>query len=465
VCERQEDWDCVLSNYQLALGSLTGEDKARAHAGLAAGHMRADRYPDAAEHARAAVDLHPALAPAHVVLADALVRLKSPDAVAAARAATEAAPESAVAHAALGEALVAARQYDAAEAPLRQAIALDATRASTFANLAQVLDARGDAEGVIDATSKALAIDPSLRSLFALRGRAHLAREQEEEALHDLHAAVAVGTTDASLHMALARIHQKHRRLDVAAQHYRSASEVDGQLGEAHLGLSEVLVDARDFQSARQPIERAVGMLPQEARAHYLAGLLHEHDQQFDAALDAFARAVRLDADLAGAHHAQGRLLRAHRKDTSGGLASLERAATLSPDDTALLTDLGVALYEAKQVDRAVETLQGVVSRPDYANPMGYGVLGLALRDRSDYAEALGHLEKAVALEPKWWMPHWGAAWSHFALIKKGCPCGPEDEARVQKMKIHFEQMNSLGGSDPELATRVEAILGGQKIR
>jgi tetratricopeptide (TPR) repeat protein len=465
VCEQQEDWECVLGNYQLALDSLKGEDKATAHAGLAQGHMRAERYTDAAEHARAAVDLNPALTSAHLVLARSLVHLKSPEAVAAAEEATRLAPDSAVAHAALGEALMAAGRSADAEAPLRRAVEMEPSRAATHAQLAYILEAKGDTAGVIASVSKALELEPSRRDLFALRGRAYLARDQEEEALQDLHAAVAVTTADAPLHLALARIHHKHRRLDVAAQHYRSASEIDGQLGEAFLGLSEVLVDMRDFQTAREPVERALGLLPQEARAHYFAGLLREHEQQFDAALEALGRAVSLDDTIAGAHHAQGRILRAHRKDTAGGLASLDRAAALDGTNPAVLTDLGVALYEAKELDRAIETLRKAVGMPGYDNPMGYGVLGLGLKDRSDFAEALGYLDKAIEIEPKWWMAHWGAAWSHFGLIKKGCPCGEEDDARVRTMKGHYDQMTSLGGADPSLGTRVDALLGGQKIR
>lgn len=465
VCESLDEWDCVLRNYQMALGGLQGEEKAVAHAGLATGHLRADRATDAAEQAKAAIALNPSLASAHVTLADALVRLKSPEAVAAAEAATKAAPDNPVAYAALGDALMAAGKVGDAEAPLRRAIELEPKRAASHAQLATILDGKGDAEGVIAEVSTALQLDPSLRDLYALRGRAYLKKGKEDEALQDLHAAVASPTADASLHMAVAQIHHKHGRLDTAAEHYRSASEMNPQLGEAYLGLSEVLVARHDFQSAREPIERASGLLPQSAAAQYVVGLLRENQQQFDAALEAFARAIALDAKLAGAYHAQGRILRAQKKDTAGSLASLEKAAALDPENPAVLTDLGTSLYDAKQVDRTVETLQKVIASPDYQNAMGYGVLGLALKDRGELVEALGHFEKAAQLEPKWMVPRWGAAWSEFGLIKKGCPCGPEDQERVQRMKAHFDEMTTLGGKDPALAERVQALLGGQKIR
>jgi tetratricopeptide (TPR) repeat protein len=465
LCETMEDWDCVLTAYQLSVANLQGQEKAEAHAGLAAGHLRANRYTDAAEHARAAITLNPSFGGAHVILATSLVRLKSPDALDAAQAATDAAPESALAHAALGEALVAAGRGPEAEAPLRKAIELDPGTAGAHAALAEILDRKGDPEGVIASATRALEIDASLRHLFALRGQAYLARGQEEEALADLHAAAAVNPRDASLHMALAGIHRKHQRMDVAAKHYRSAAGIDPQLGEAFLGLSDILAESRDFQSAREPIERAAALLPQSARAHYLVGLLREEERQFDAAFEAFDRAIALDPELAGAHHRRGRVLREHRKDPAGGLASLEKAAALEAENPAILTDLGAALYDTKEVDRTIETLRKAVASPGYQNAMGFGVLGLALKDKHDFAEALGYFEQAAELAPQWWLPHWGAAWSHFGLIKKGCPCDAADQERVQKMKAHFEQMRSLEGKDPMLAERVEALVGGQKIR
>ena len=105
------------------------------------------------------------------------------------------------------------------------------------------------------------------------------------------------------------------------------------------------------------------------------------------------------------------------------------------------------------------------MATPNYANPMGLAVLGLALKDKKDYDKAIPPLEKAAELAPKWWMPRWGAAWSYFGQFKKGCPCGPEDQARVQKMQAHFDQMVALGGTDPALAERVKMLATGLKIK
>ena len=48
--------------------------------GLAAGHLQAGRYTDAAEHAGAALALDPSRTQAHVIRAESLVKVKSPEA-------------------------------------------------------------------------------------------------------------------------------------------------------------------------------------------------------------------------------------------------------------------------------------------------------------------------------------------------------------------------------------------------
>jgi hypothetical protein len=62
-------------------------------------------------------------------------------------------------------------------------------------------------------------------------------------------------------------------------------------------------------------------------------------------------------------------------------------------------------------------------------------------------------------------MPRWGAAWSYFGGFKKGCPCGPEDQAKVQKMQAHYDQMLALGGTDAALGERVKMLSSGLKIK
>jgi tetratricopeptide (TPR) repeat protein len=465
VCEALPDWDCAGAAYQAAAANAKGPEKADAHAGLAAVHLRRGRHKDAADNARAAIDLNPSLPAAHVTLASSLVREGAPDAMSAAQKAVELAPDNAAAHMALGEALAGGGKHADAERSFRKVLELQPKAADAHAWLAdiQFKDRRFDA--VIVSAGAALALDKTLSRLYSIRGRAHIETGKEDEAISDLQHAVTVKPEDKDAHLALGHIYRKRKHLDLAASHYKNAAAADGQMGEAHLGLAEVLVEKRDFEAAREPVERVAAGLPQSARAQYLLGVLREQQRQFDEALKAFGGAATLDPKLTAAHLGSGRVLREHRKDPAAAIASLDKAAALEPDNPEVLSELGVALYEGKQPDRAIQALQKAVAAPGYENALGFGVLGLALKDRQDFGSALGNFEKAIALAPKWWLPHWGAAWSHFGLIKKGCPCGDADAQRVKQMKTHFDAMTSLEGKDAALEQRVDALLKGQKIK
>lgn len=465
ICESLADWDCAGTAFQLAVSNTTGPDKAAAHAGLAAVHLRRGSNADAAEHARGAIALNPSLEQAHVTLASSLVRQRSADSLPAAQKAVEMVPASADAHMALGEALAVAGKPAEAEGSFRKVLELAPETAEAHARLAEVLFAKEDFDGAIASADTALKLDKNLSRLYSIRGRAHDAKGRHEQAVSDLQHAVAVRADDAAAHLALGRFYQRTKNLDLAANHYRNAAVNEGQSGEASLGLADVLVAKRDFEAARQPVERVAAAQPRSGRAQYLLGVLREQERQFDQAVKLFEHATTLDPKLGEAHFGAGRVLREHLKDIPRAVAHLEKAGALEPDNPDVLSEFGVALYEAKQPDRALEMLQKAAASPKYSSPMGFTVLGLALKDKNRFEEALGYFVKAVDLAPKWWLPHWGAAWSHFALIKKGCPCGPADEERVKKLKAHYDAMVSLDGKDPGLQARVDALLKGLKIK
>ena len=465
LCEARKDGECAMANYQLALGALTGADKAQAHLALAGGHLQAERYADAAEHAGAALALDATLAPAHVIRAVSLGKTRSPDALAAAEQAAKVAPDDARVQAALGEALVAAGRGADAEAPLRKALSLDPKQPAAAAHLAQIVSTKGDHDQTIVAVGQALGLDPNRRELYALRGRAYLAKGDGDKALQDLYAAASAAPTDTALQLTIGQIQQKQRRYDAAAQQYRSVLAVNPQQADALVGLTEALVALQDFDGARPHAAKAAAALPDNARAHFLHARIREHDKQVDPALEAYAKAAQLDPTMAEALHGQGRLLREHKKDIPNALASMEKAAAIDATNVEILTDLGAVQYEAKQVDKAIATLQKAVAAPGYKHPMGLAVLGLALKDKGQYAAAIAPLEQAADLAPKWWMPRWGAAWAYFGQFKKGCPCGADDQARVQKMQAHYDQMVALGGKDAGLAERVKMLASGLKIK
>ncbi len=466
TCEALREWDCAAGAYAAAAGASQGGERSDAYANLAAVHLRRAAYPQAVEAARRALAINPQHPSAAVTLAYALVRTgKLDEGRAAAEQAVALAPASPLAHIALGEALVAGGRPADAEAALRKAIEVDPRSAEAYAALAEVQYRKGDLDQALASASKAFELGSGFPHLYVIRARIHDARGNTTLALADAQMALTANPDDAEAHLLLAQLQRKQGGTSVAIDHYRKALALDPSRGDAALELAELLAARGETAEATGLAERAVKLLPNSAQAYRLVATLYEKDTRLDEALAANTRAAELDPSLAAAHHARGRLLREHKKDPGAALESLEKAVALDPNNAEYLTDLGVALYEAKQGERAIEMIRKAAGRPEYSHPMGFAVLGLALKDAGHFEEAIGWFEKAATLSPKWWLPHWGAAWCYFGLIKKGCPCGPEDDERVKRMKAHFDEMVARQGKDPDLEQRVSALLKGQKVK
>ena len=92
----------------------------------------------------------------------------------------------------------------------------------------------------------------------------------------------------------------------------------------------------------RQPVERRTGDGPSaELRAELRAAMqLHARDE-IDAAIAAVRQTIERAPDFCEAHAYLGNTLVTRKRRFADGLAALERAAALCPDDAAILYTLG----------------------------------------------------------------------------------------------------------------------------
>lgn len=461
--EDLKDWEGAALAYTIASSNAKGGEQADALAGLAMTNVRRGRFQEAIESARKALELNATSAPALVALAYSLVRTGAADAMAAAQKAVQVAPANALVHATLGEALLKQGTVDQAEAAFRKSLELDANTADAHAGMAQIFFRKGDHDATIASADKAVALDKAIRSIYAVRGRSHYAKGNDSAAYTDLGMALTVNADDIESQLAFARLQKKQKNTTLAATHYRKVLGLDPKRSEAIVELAEIVAPRGDAE-AKDLLQKALAVKTDWAEGHRLLGAMYEKENNVEDALKSYGRAVELDPKLTQIHYAIGKMLK-EKKDNAGALASFEKAHALAPDNAEYMTEVAALLYDAKQPDRALPLLEKATATPDYKNPLGYGVFGLLLLDKKEYERSLTAFERAAELAPKWYLPHYGAGWAIFASFKKKCPCGPEDEARVQKMKEHVEAMTALGHKDPKLEERLSILLKGEKIR
>ena len=457
-----EEWENAAKTFDAAAANLTGPVQGEAYAGRASADVQRSKFKEGAEAARKAIELNPAVTSAYTDLAYSLLKLGSVDeALAAARKAIEVSPQSALAQATLGHAVLSRGDVAEAEAAFKKAIELDANSADAYAGLATIQFGKKDYDGTIASATKALDLNSGLTQAYAVRGRAQNEKGNADAAYSDLAMAITVNPEDADSHLAYAQVHKRQGNRDMAINAYRKALEVNPNLKGANLELGELLVIKQDYGGALEALQKA----PESAQSALWIGTAYDKQKQFDAALQAYDKAIQLDPNAAAAYHARGKVLREQKKDAAGAVAALEKATSLSPDNPDYQTDLGLALYDSKQVDRSLEVLGKAAATPNYKNAMGFAFLGVGHKDKQNFSNAAEWFEKASAASPTWGLPHWGLAWSYFGLIKKGCPCGPEDQERVAKIKEHYDKAASLGVNDPALGSRVDLLVKGEKLK
>lgn len=160
------------------------------------------------------------------------------------------------------------------------------------------------------------------------------------------------------------------------------------------VALGAVRIARGDAAGAESVLAHAGALAPQMAEpAMYRALALHRLGRG-DEAQASITQALAIRPDAAAAHNIRG-MIAAERGDDLTALSAFGEAVRLSPDDPALLANLGAA--QARREDAAARaTLEAAIARaPDNADALY--ALGIVRHRAGEWAEARNLLERAKA--------------------------------------------------------------------
>lgn len=141
-----------------------------------------------------------------------------------------------------------------------------------------------------------------------------------------------------------------------AQQDLRRAIKAFANYPEAYINLSAVYRQQKKFRQAREAAADATRLAPHAPAAWNNAGAIDMEQDRFDEAVLHFQQALKLDANYTAAHKNIGKI-RAHQKDWTGALASLEPAAA-DPRDLEASYLLSRALLSAGRPGDAIAPMQ-----------------------------------------------------------------------------------------------------------
>lgn len=151
-----------------------------------------------------------------------------------------------------------------------------------------------------------------------------------------------------------------------------------------------------NFPDAEPLLKKAVRVDPGNPDVLFnYANVLRALDKTDDA-LDWLAKAIALAPNFAGAHLNRGAILMA-RKELHDAIAEFDRAIAIAPSSAAF-ANRGSALHQLDRLDEAHDSYQRAVELGP-SNPQNHFLLSEVLTQMGRHDEAIGALERTVALE------------------------------------------------------------------
>jgi protein O-GlcNAc transferase len=183
-----------------------------------------------------------------------------------------------------------------------------------------------------------------------------------------------------------------------AAEHYRQAVQAHGLSADAHVNLGFALIEAGRPEEALAPLRQAVVLAPESQDAHYLLGTLLQAKLEFAAAIKHFETAIELKPDLLVAYRDLGKAL--HDTGQHDRARSVLQAGLVVDARSAdLHFYLGnVELHQMKLDEALASYRRALAIQPDYA--VVHSNMVQALLNLCDFDQAAVAARRALELDP-----------------------------------------------------------------
>lgn len=212
---------------------------------------------------------------------------------------------------------------------------------------------------------------------------------------------------------------------------YITEKKADPPESEVHLKLGNVYMDSQMYEKALIEFEKAKKIKPGSARITHSIGKTYQSLGEIEKAEQYFTEAMSYNSKYIKVHQSLGELyLETGRQDEA--IESLQKATAISPNNSARQMSLGKLYADNNQLEEADLAFQSAIkSDPKNAeiqtqigeiyleqgraekaadafksslgldeNVHVYNRLGIALRRKHRYKEAIGEYKKALKVEP-----------------------------------------------------------------
>jgi tetratricopeptide (TPR) repeat protein len=281
----------------------------------------------------------------------------------------------AIAYANWGNALLKKDKELVDEAIAKQQRAIDIDRDFAFAHLslAEALAAQGKREEAMAKIAEAAAIDPPSAYAYSVWGKAYYALFEKDRRPEDLAA---------------------------AAEKFRQATEIDPKDWLAFFNWGRALDDQKKIEEAVHKYTLAVELEADHIGANINLGIDLRKLGREEEAIKRFEHVIAIAPGNASALYNLGRVRAGQKDGLAEALTLYERAALLTPNDSDIQLNWGIALVKGSKFSEGLEKIR-LAAKLNDENSMAHLTLGSILQMMNHKAEAADALERYLELEPK----------------------------------------------------------------
>lgn len=224
-----------------------------------------------------------------------------------------------------------------------------------------------------------------------------------KEAIVELEKTLALNPNDTDARTNLALAYEQTGAPAKAIPHFSKLDETARSQGHSlppavMVAYARSLAATKQWNAATTKMQAAIATEPQNAELHDEFGTLYVQHRDWAEAQREFAEATRLKPTFALAHLHLGIALRG--PDQAAGLAELQEAYRLAPQNALIAAELAKALAIGGKDDEAIPILQHALELAPNSTDASYQ-LALAYQRSGRVQDAVSLLKKVVATEPK----------------------------------------------------------------
>jgi tetratricopeptide (TPR) repeat protein len=354
-----------------------------------------------------------------------------------------------------------------AEQALRDAIALRPDDMRLYGALARSMRERGDHDGEIALYREILEKQPDEHSTLLALAEAQMADDDLEGAIATLERVEQRYPGDERVSLRLGFLYYEAHRFPEAAQRFQRALAANPGEYEIAFFLGVALRRQGDDEAALAAFASVPSDHEHYSEAQTQIASIYERRGQFPEAQRAVQAALAVERTRPLELYAA--TLQAKAGDLPGAVAFVQKLIDADPDNDELHYNLGVIYGEAKQHDRAIESMRKALAlNPDNASALNF--IGYTWAERGENLdEAERMIVRAIELRPEDGFIVDSLGWVYYMRARPLVQSGRLDAAQayIDRALTELERADELTGGDPVISEHLgdTYLLRGERRR